>query len=162
MKNAQISKLVTVTRQDLTAGEQLAQSCHSVADFSYYQPKIFKDWREQSNYKICLATKDEQSLIKLHDKLISKGATIVAFIEPDMQDQMTAFTFYGTPEIRKYTTHLPLAGKQFGSATNRVVGGSLPSTPTIYGNSSEAEHSILDRSVVGSIPTSHAKINVQQ
>lgn len=113
----QVSKLITITRQDLPIGYQIAQSCHSVADFAYHQPDQFKDWRENSNYKICLSTKDEESLIKLHKKLIEKGAQVVAFVEPDLQDQMTAITFYGTPEYQKITSYLPLAGKTNNSLT---------------------------------------------
>lgn len=131
-------KLVTITRQDLSVGYQIAQSCHSVADFAYHKPYEFKNWRENSNYKICLTTKDEQSLIKLHNKLIDKGAKVIAFHEPDLGDEMTAITLLGEPDIKKYTSYLPLAGKEYGSVVqlaerrtlNPEVVGSNPITPS--------------------------------
>ena len=115
MKNTQVHhpRLITVTRQDLSVGIQIEQSCHSVADFAYHKPYEFKNWRENSNYKICLTSKDEQSLIKLHNKLIEKGAKVIAFHEPDLGNEMTAITLLGELDIRKYTTYLPLAGKEF-------------------------------------------------
>ena len=135
---SQDPKLVTITRQDLSVGYQIAQSCHSVADFAYHKPYEFKNWRENSNYKICLTTKDEQSLIKLYNKLIDKGAQVIAFHEPDIGDEMTAMTLLGEPDIKKYTSYLPLAGKEYGSVASTVeqdplkvkVVGSNPITPS--------------------------------
>ena len=106
------NKLITVTRQDISRGLQIAQSCHSVADFAYYFPVFFNDWRKNSNYKICLSTKDEKSLKKIYNKLVKKGAPVVAFYEPDLNNQLTAISFYGTEEYRKITCHLPLALKE--------------------------------------------------
>jgi hypothetical protein len=37
------------------------------------------------------------------------GADIVAFYESDIQNQMTAICFYGTPEMQHYTKKLDLA-----------------------------------------------------
>lgn len=132
-------KLVTITRKDLPVGTQIAQSCHSVADFAYYKPYEFKNWRENSNYKICLASKDEQSLIKLHNKLIDKGAKVNAFHEPDLGNELTAITLLGEPEVKKYTQYLPLAGKEYGGVTqlaecmtlDHEVVGSNPIAPSI-------------------------------
>lgn len=130
-------RLVTITRQDLPVGYQIAQSCHSVADFAYHKQQEFKNWRENSNYKICLASKDEQSLIKLHDKLINKGAKVVAFREPDLGNEMTAITLLGEPEYRKYTQYLPLAGKIWENSSvvratdsKPVNVGSIPTSPS--------------------------------
>jgi hypothetical protein len=95
----------------LSLGYQIAQSCHSVADFSYHLSETFKSWRENSNYKICLAAKDQKSLTKLFRKLSERGAKIVPFYEPDLNNEMTAFTFLGEDQYRKYTSYLPLAGK---------------------------------------------------
>ena len=120
MRNTQVHpNLVTVTRQDLNAGYQIAQSCHSVADFAYHLPTFFNNWRTNSNYKICLAVKDEQSLEKLYNKLKERGAPVVAFRELDFNDQLTAITLYGSEEYKKYTKYLPLAGKHNG-AVDRV------------------------------------------
>ena len=140
MKNLQIqdSNLITITRQDLPVGTQIAQSCHSVADFAYHKPYEFKNWRENSNYKICLASKDEESLIKTYNKLLENGAKVIAFREPDLGNEMTAITLLGELNIRKYTTYLPLAGKEYGSVALAVRAGDSKS----QGRGFESHHSL--------------------
>ena len=62
MKNTQITKLYTVTRRDLSAGQQLAQSLHSISDYSVQYPETFKKWNLTSNYIVALSTENEESL----------------------------------------------------------------------------------------------------
>ena len=120
MKNTQIrhknlneSKLVTITRQDITPGYQVVQTAHAIADFIYDHPDVSSHWKNESNSIITLATTDEQSLIRLYERLKQVTPHITAFHEPDVQDQMTAICVYGTPEIRKkFFSNLPLALKQ--------------------------------------------------
>ena len=104
-------KLVTVTRQDITAGYQVVQTAHAIADFAYDHPDIFRQWKSESNSIITLAVKDEQSLIDLYLKIKEKTPYISAFREPDVDDQMTAFCVYGTSDIRKMLSNIPLALK---------------------------------------------------
>lgn len=117
MKFTQIHKLTTITRDDISAGYQIAQSCHSVADFAYHNPSEFKEWRKNSNYKICLTIKDEKSLEKLYLKLKDRGVNVIPFREPDLNNQLTAITFVNSPEFNKYTRYLPLAGKNRESSS---------------------------------------------
>jgi len=44
-------------------------------------------------------------------KLKSNGAYVVAFNEPDIDNQLTSICFYGTPEMQKLTQNLNLALK---------------------------------------------------
>lgn len=126
----------------MSIGYQIAQSCHSVADFAYHLPTFFQDWKTKSSYKICLAAKDEISLEKLYLKLKKRGAPVVAFIEPDLNNQLTAITLYGSEQYKKYTRYLPLAGKNNGSVAQGLEqaslkscdGGSNPSTATFPKN----------------------------
>jgi hypothetical protein len=90
---------------------QLAQSIHAVADFAHELPEFFKSWKTNSNYVVSLSTKDEQSLENFYNKLREKGAPIIAFREPDINNQLTALCFYGLPEYRKIVSSLPLALK---------------------------------------------------
>ncbi len=106
------TKLISITRQNLTFGYQLVQSCHSIADFAYDHPDIFKQWKQESNSIITLAVKDEQSLIDICNKLQSVTPYITSFREPDIDNQMTAIAIYGTPEIRKMLCNIPLALKE--------------------------------------------------
>jgi hypothetical protein len=52
-------------------------------------------------------------LTDLYNRLKKLTPYVTAFYEPDIQDQMTAIAVYGTPEIRKTLSNLPLALKQF-------------------------------------------------
>jgi hypothetical protein len=102
-------KLVTVTRKDLSAGYQLVQSGHAIAEWIKQFPQEFADWNKHSNYLISLSTNNEESLKDLFKKLQYYGANVVAFYEPDIDNQMTAICYYGTPELRKHTQKLDLA-----------------------------------------------------
>ncbi|NJO64460.1 MAG: hypothetical protein HC836_41850 [Richelia sp. RM2_1_2] len=108
----QETKLITVTRQDISAGYQLVQSVHACADFIFEHFETASKWKFDSNSIITLATKDETSLLKLYESLKAKGATVTAFYEPDIDNQMTAISLMGTPEFRKYLSYLPLALKE--------------------------------------------------
>lgn len=90
---------------------QLAQTNHSVARFAYHYPTLFKDWIENSEYVVSLSVSGEEQLKQLHDKLLSTGANVVAFHEPDIENQLTSICYYGTPEMRKLTSNLSLALK---------------------------------------------------
>lgn len=104
-------KLVTVVRNDISAGYQVAQTAHSVAEFAHELPKQFKDWKTNSNYIISLSIDNEEKLQRLYYKLQDYGADVVAFTEPDIGDQLTAICYYGTPELRKITDKLNLTLK---------------------------------------------------
>lgn len=85
------------------------QSCHAIADFAYEHPRTFEKWKKDTNSIICLSIKDEESLLKLYEKL-SKKTPCTSFYEPDV-NAFTAICVYGTPEIRKSLSHLPLVLK---------------------------------------------------
>lgn len=102
-------KLVTVTRNDLHAGYQLVQTGHAIATFAHRYPSHFHDWIESSNYIVSLSVDNEEKLQRLFYKLQDNGADVVAFTEPDINDQLTSICYYGTPELRKLTQNLNLA-----------------------------------------------------
>lgn len=103
-------KLVIITRQDLkTPGYQLPQACHSLADFAYEHPEKFKEWKETSNSIICLSARSEEHLIKLYEKYRTVTEASL-FFEPDI-DAYTSACFFGTPQVRKAFSHLPLSLK---------------------------------------------------
>ena len=104
-------KLVTINRKDINAGYQLVQSAHALAEFAYEFPNQFKDWKVNSNYLISLSVDNEEKLQRLYYKLQDNGADVVAFNEPDIDNQLTAICYYGTPELRKITNKLNLALK---------------------------------------------------
>lgn len=115
MKNTQINnqnkkdetKLIVITRSDISDGYQVVQSTHSVADFAAEHPNTFKQWKNDTNSIICLSVKNEESLLKLHEKL-KKQTDCSLFYEPDV-DAYTSLCVYGTPRIRKKLSYLPLS-----------------------------------------------------
>jgi hypothetical protein len=93
----------------LSAGQQLVQSGHAIAEFVQQFPDKFAEWKQQSNYLISLSVDNEERLQRLFYKLQDNGADVVAFTEPDIDNQLTAICYYGTPEMRKITQNLDLA-----------------------------------------------------
>ena len=90
----------------MSDGYQVVQAAHSIADFADQHPQTFEKWKKESNSIICLSVKDEETLLKLFEKLDKKTACS-SFYEPDV-NAFTAICVYGTPEIRKSLSHLPL------------------------------------------------------
>lgn len=97
---------MVISRADITPGYVAVQSCHAIADFADQHPQTFEKWKKESNSIICLSVKDEETLLKLFEKLDKKTACS-SFYEPDV-NAFTAICVYGTPEIRKSLSHLPL------------------------------------------------------
>jgi len=95
----------------LPKGNQLAQTIHSGQRFAYHYPKLHREWIEKSEYVVSLSVKNEEQLERLYYKLLDNGATVVAFREPDIDDQLTSICYYGTPELIKFTNKLDLAFK---------------------------------------------------
>ena len=109
INNLNETKLVVITRSDITPGYQVVQSTHSVADFAAEHPEAFKEWKNDSNSIICLYVASEQSLLKLYEKF-KQVTPASAFFEPDV-NEWTSICLLGTPNIRKKLSHLPLSLK---------------------------------------------------
>jgi hypothetical protein len=88
------------------------QSTHSIADFAHQFPDEFKKWKSESNSIICLAAKSQKDLLKIYDKFSTRTQGSI-FFEPDV-DEYTSVCLYGTPEVRKSLSHLPLSLKASG------------------------------------------------
>jgi hypothetical protein len=102
--------LITITRSDLKSdGYLLPQTSHSIADFAYEHPEVFRKWKKESNSIICLSCESEKQLLKIYEKY-SELTPTVKFFEPDI-DQWTSICLYGTKKIRNTLTNLPLALK---------------------------------------------------
>ena len=95
-----------ITRSDISEGYQVVQSAHAIAEFAYEHPETFLKWKKDTNSIICLSVKDEEYLLKLYEKFSNKTPSS-SFYEPDV-DAFTAICVYGTSEIRKSLSHLPL------------------------------------------------------
>jgi hypothetical protein len=100
--------LIVVVRADISAGYQVAQSLHAVADFAHQHTETFNKWKSESNSVVALSTPNEKSLLKTLKKLEQMNAELVVFREPDLNDEATSIGVYGTPEIRRKLRGLPL------------------------------------------------------
>jgi len=107
------SKLVTITRNDISPGYQKTQAIHSVADFAYEYPSTFRKWKEDTNSVVTLQIENEFELDKLYHKLKDKGIEVTKFYEPDI-DSHTSICFWATPETRKITSKLKLSLIEYG------------------------------------------------
>ena len=109
MKDKQVNKLMVIVRKDIPNGLMIAQAGHSIVEFSKKFNNLYNDWHNNSNYLIVLEINDEERLQRLFYKLQDNGANVVAFYEPDIDNQLTSICYYGTPEMRKLTQNLDLA-----------------------------------------------------
>ena len=108
MKDTQ-SKLLVITRRDISPGYQAVQSAHAAIEFQHEHPEIATKWNTESKYLVFLSVPDEQSLIKLLKKAQMRGLTYSIFKEPDIDNQVTAIALEPTERARKLCSHLPLA-----------------------------------------------------
>ena len=118
MKDKQVNKLMVIVRKDIPNGLMIAQAGHSIVEFSKEFNDLYNDWHNNSNYLIVLEIDNEKELKDLYNKLKWHGAHVVAFYEPDIDNQMTSICYYGTPEMRKHTQKLDLALSEVEVATN--------------------------------------------
>ena len=107
----QETKLIIVTREDISTGYQAQQSTHSVAYFAIKHANLLKDWDQKSGSIICLGISSEEALLKLQNKLHHHDVESVLFQEPDLENQYTSLCFYADYSARKLVSNLSLLGK---------------------------------------------------
>lgn len=104
-------KLVVVTREDLSPGQQCVQSVHAAVDFCIRNPELAKDWNTISNYIVCVSVKDELALIRLINKCESKGLLYEVFREPDIGNAITSICIEPSDITQRVISNLPLTLK---------------------------------------------------
>ena len=105
-------KLYLVTHSQLSAGYQIAQVAHVVAEFINQHPTLANQWHSISNSIIVLEAKNARELSELQEKAIERGLKVTAFREPDIGDEITALAFEPSEDTRKFLSNLPCAGKK--------------------------------------------------
>lgn len=101
-------KLTTITRRDLTSGQQAVQSMHAAIDFCFEHEIAAKDWHTNSNYIAALSVDCERELIRIASKLEERGHRFTLFREPDLNNQVTAIACEWRDDLKKITGGLPL------------------------------------------------------
>jgi peptidyl-tRNA hydrolase len=107
-------RLITVTRQDLSPGYQIAQTAHAVANFCLAYRYEALQWHVQGNYVISLAVPDEQALIELCAQLEWIDTQYTVFYESDIREH-TAITFIANTVTNELTKDIALAGRVNGT-----------------------------------------------
>lgn len=103
--------MVTITRSDLTYGQQAVQSTHAAINFVFEHRGRVGPWFEKSNYLVQLSVSNENELLKLIEKCEKLGLTYTAFREPDLNDSITAIAIEPSPITKKVVSSLPLLFK---------------------------------------------------
>ena len=90
----------------------MAQTVHAALEFGIQNPSICKSWHEDSNYLVCLATKDQEQLLALLTKAKDNGIKHLAYTEPDFGGAVTAIAFEPGELTRKLLSSIGLALKE--------------------------------------------------
>ena len=88
------------------------QSGHAAIQFIFDFPSEGKEWFFNSNYLIFLSVENENDLLDFTERLSQDGIPFSKFIEPDLNNQLTAIAFLSSDKTKKLTHHLPLLLKQ--------------------------------------------------
>lgn len=105
-----MNKLYVVVRGDIPAGDQLAQSCHAVAEFGVVSPERFAAWASAQRNLVALQAPSLTALAAIAEQLARDGIQFAPFHEPDMGAELTALAF--GDEAAKLVSQLPLALRQ--------------------------------------------------
>lgn len=86
---------------------------HVLAEFSIEHPILFQEWHKHSKALTLLSVKDENHLIYLVKQLAEKNIPLSIFIEPDINNQVTAIAIAPSAEAKKICSSIPLALKEY-------------------------------------------------
>ena len=101
-----------MTRKDLSPGYQSVQPAHAGFKFAIEYENIFKNWQVNHKNLIVLSVKDEKELRTLLLKARSKGIAVSSFLEPDIDNQLTAIAMEPSMDTYALTGSLDLALKK--------------------------------------------------
>lgn len=105
------SKLVVVTREDITPGYQAVQSAHAAIDFTFEHPNRAGPWHKISNYLVLLSLKNEKQLKLLINNCDRLQLAYTVFREPDIGNAITAVAIEPSEITQKLVSKLPLLFK---------------------------------------------------
>ncbi len=106
------SKLVIVTRADLSDGYKAVQSAHAAINFTFEHPSRAGPWFTSSNYLVLLEVTNQEELRKLIKKCQFNDLRHTVFREPDIGNEITAVAIEPSMKTKKLVSRLPLLFKQ--------------------------------------------------
>lgn len=84
-----------------------------MAHFIFQNPKLARDWSEQSDFLALLSVKDEQALELLRHVCIKHDILLAEFREPDIGNELTAIALEPCEAAQRLTAGLPLALREY-------------------------------------------------
>jgi hypothetical protein len=105
-----MEKLYIVCRNDLPPGAQVAQSCHALAEFARFHPKLFNDWMTPEQHNIVCLAASQDELDRIFPILWDEEIPVARFHESDLGAELTALAV--AESGAKLLSHLPLALRQ--------------------------------------------------
>lgn len=87
----------------------IAQSCHVAFTFAQEHEDIVYKWQNESNYIVILSVKNEAMLAKLIVAAQFRDIKFSVFIEPDLNNEITAIALEPGVESKKLCSNLKLA-----------------------------------------------------
>ena len=101
-------KLTVIVRGDLTTGAKVSQAVHAAHEYADQHPRLYAQWRLESNTVAALVAQDEAHLVRLTEMAGAFDIPHAIFREIDMGDSQTVLVLAPHPATRKLTAGLPL------------------------------------------------------
>lgn len=101
--------MYVIGREDLSPGLLAAQLCHALRQFSNDHPEIDKNWFINSNYICLLSVNSEEELLNLSKKCDELNLCYSKFLEPDLDNSLTAMCLEPGKLSKKLVSKLKLA-----------------------------------------------------
>lgn len=120
-----MDRLRIVVDAALSPGAVAAQAVHAVVAFGAEHPEACEAWRTGSNTVVILEAPVVQ-VAALRDKACARGLDVASFHEPDLGDALTAIAIGPSPEARRLTRGLRLAGAAPRSGSGAVGARASP------------------------------------
>ena len=106
MGNSQ--RLRIIVDDTLTRGQQLAQACHLMREWSERHPELDAEWYRKSNILVCLSAPPEK-IFSIAEQCEKKDIGWACFVEPDLNNKVTGIVLAPCKEAKRLTSSLPLA-----------------------------------------------------
>lgn len=91
-----MQKLVTIVREDLTAGQKAVQSTHAAVNFIFEYPNKASPWFKDSNILVQLEA-DIGTIERVMEKCEQQFLSYTVFREPDLGNIITAICIEPNP-----------------------------------------------------------------
>lgn len=111
-KPERYEKVYIVTRQDLSPGLQAAQAAHAAFQFAVEHRALATQWQKESNFLVILSVPDEGTLIDFGQMIEKNNIPVTWFMEPDIDNEITAITLAPSPRTVELCQDLPLAMRE--------------------------------------------------